>query len=728
LFWSAALALAATPLCALAQTVGDRLAEPMDETQLVTLTGNVHPLARNEFDHGLVSGETKLERMVLELEPAAGQQAELDALVEAQQDAESPLFHQWLTSAEYGERFGVSADDLARVCDWLTGHGFEVEEIAASRRLVIFSGTAGQVAQAFHTSIHHYVADGVQHIANSQDPQIPAALAGVVGGVISLHDFRHKPQIDARAAARARPQYTAGSTHYLFPGDFAAIYDLNSLYSAGTTGAGIGIAIVGRSNINLSDVAAFRATAGLPANTPAVILAGPDPGLVAADEDESTLGVEWSGAVAPAASVSLVVAASTATTDAVDLAAQYAVNHATAPIVSVSYWSCEREMGAAELRFYNALWQQAAAEGISVLVSSGDSGASGCSAATETVGSGLAVNGMCSSPYATCVGGTEFNEGTNAGEYWSQSNSASYESALGYIPEVVWNESRLNGGTGLWASAGGVSEVYAQPPWQVGVSGTSEAKGMRAVPDVALTAADHDGYFVWAGGTFFPMRGTSAATPSFAGVMALVVQAKGGTGQGNVNAELYALAGEQRSPFHATPSGSNSVPGVTGFTAGGAAYNLATGLGSVDAAVLVSEWGTGAVQKPTPSLTLTAGATEVSVAEGGIGTVSFTAATGGSFTGNISFQVSGLPAGVTAAWTANPIQAVSGVSAKTTLMLSAGAGARAEAATVVITAAGDSLTASQSVTLQVDPMATPRGGPVGLPCSLCDRPRPLSTR
>ena len=256
----------------------------------------------------------------------------------------------------------------------------------------------------FHSEIHHYLVGGVSHLANTQDPQIPSALAGVVGGIVSLHDFRSASQIRSREAV-VRPRYTSGSTHYLFPADWATIYDLKPLYKAGTNGAGISIAIVGRSNINLSDVAQFRSASGLPANNPTVILVNTNPGLVAGDQDESTLDVEWSGAVAPAATVKFVVGASTATTDGIDLSAQYIVNHATAPVMSTSYGSCEADMGSAELAFYNSLWQQAASEGISSFVSSGDAGAAGCYSGSSTSASGTGVNGLCSSPYSTCVGG-----------------------------------------------------------------------------------------------------------------------------------------------------------------------------------------------------------------------------------------------------------------------------------------------------------------------------------
>src|ERR1700761_1232473 len=122
-----------------------RIAGAIDESNVVTLIGNVHPLARPEFDRGAVSPETRLERMVLVLAPSAAQQAELDALTEAQQEPGSGVYHQWLTPAEYGARFGVSDADLAQITSWLQNHGLTIEPIAAGRSLVIFSGTAGQV-------------------------------------------------------------------------------------------------------------------------------------------------------------------------------------------------------------------------------------------------------------------------------------------------------------------------------------------------------------------------------------------------------------------------------------------------------------------------------------------------------------------------------------------------------------------------------------------------------
>lgn len=588
--------LAATGFCALtalkvfaqAQTA-NRVPIYIDESRVVTLAGNVHPMARADFETGPVPGDMRIARMVMLLKPSARQQADLDALVAAQQDPHSGQYHQFLTPAQYGARFGASNRDLDRLTRWLAGHGFTIDEVAANHRLIVFSGNAGQVADTFHAEMRRFSVNGAMHVANVEDPQIPSALAPVVAGIVSLNDFQHARALHSQKA-RPLPEWNLSGLHYLFPADFAAIYDVNPLYGGGITGTGVSIAIAGRSNINLSDVAAFRSAAGLAAQSPTIVVNGNNPGLVPGDQDEATLDVEWAGAIAPSASVTLVASASGAT-DGVDQSAAYIVNHAQAQVMSVSYSSCEQSMGSAALAFYNSLWEQAASEGISVFVASGDSGAAGCDQDSAQTGTSAAVNGMCSSPYATCVGGTEFNDGANPAQYWSASNASNGGSALGYIPESVWNESGSDGGNALWASGGGASKIYTQPIWQQDASGAAASNGMRAVPDVSLTAAIHDGYTIYENGASWIISGTSAAAPSFAALMALVVQAKSGQAQGNANPGLYQMLKSSTNPFHVTMTGNNSVPGVAGFSASGTAYNLATGLGSVDAAVFVNGWG-----------------------------------------------------------------------------------------------------------------------------------------
>jgi pseudomonalisin len=706
-----ALALAASIPCALffvttavSQTGPIKLNPRLDETRTVSLPGNTPVIAQSELDLGPIPGETRLDRMILLMKPSASQQAELNTLLAAQQNPHSPLYHQWLTPAQFGARFGSSAAGLSQTTEWLQSHGFTVDELTASRTMILFSGSEAQVEEAFHSPVHLFRSATGEHIANTRDPEIPAELASSVAGIVSLHNLRRQPALHAHKPLASTPQWTLYGSHYMYPGDLATIYNMNPLYASGTTGAGTSIAIAGRSNILASDVAAFRSASALGTKPPTVLLPNGNPGLAGDDQDEATLDVEWAGAVAPSANVTLVAEASTATTDGVDLASAYIVNHDLAPVMSVSFSSCEQQMGTAELSFYNSLWQQAAAQGMSVFVASGDSGPAACNLGSAAKGTTAAVNGLCSSPYATCVGGTEFAEGTNTGQYWSGTNGSGNVSALGYIPETVWNESASNGGTDLWSSGGGRSAIYPQPAWQKGVSGAS-GNAMRAVPDVALTAAFHDGYIMVENGTSWIVSGTSASTPSFAALMALVVQSQRAN-QGNANAALYALAeansGTSENPFHPTPSGNNDIPGLQGYTANGNTYNMATGLGSVNADLLVSNWGT--PQSQPSSLAVSPQSSYITVLLGTSTSFHVAVATGGPFSGNIALSIPGLPKGVTASWSQSQLPGTGTV----TLTFAAGINASPGQFPVIIQARGDGITATVQLSLAID--APPLGG------------------
>ena len=357
-------------------TPQDRIVQLVDDNQRVWLEGNTLPFALPAYETGGVDGGTSFARMVLVLQPDPAQQAALDSLTAAQQDPASPLYHQWLTPETYAEHFGASTADIEQVQNWLESNGFQVEEVVASHQTLIFSGTAAQVESAFQTTMKTYRIAGQQHIANASDPTVPAALAPVVAGVASLHDVFSAPQhtapVKVTSANTSKADYTSGSAHYLSPADYATIYDIGSLYNQAYTGAGETIAIVGRADISLSDVRSFRSTFGLPANDPVTILNGSiNPGAtVTGDVDEAMLDTEWSGAVARNATVDFVTSASTATSDGVFLSAQYVVNHNLAPVVSVSYGLCEADLGSTANSFFNSLWEQAAAEGITVLVCS----------------------------------------------------------------------------------------------------------------------------------------------------------------------------------------------------------------------------------------------------------------------------------------------------------------------------------------------------------------------
>ncbi|MGA7504710.1 MAG: S53 family peptidase [Candidatus Sulfotelmatobacter sp.] len=678
----------------------DRIISFIDDEQRVTLYGNRHPLATPENDIGAVAPEYPVQHMVMTLLADAAQQQSLDQLVQGQYEPESANYHQWLTPEQYAESFGVSESDIAQITAWLIGHGFEVEEVAAGHRSIIFSGNAAQVQQAFHTEIHSYLVNGAIHHANARDPEIPAALAQVVGGVVSLHDFRSSAM--HTLVRKASPEFSSGGAHYLAPADFATIYDLDPVYLRGSNGSGQSIAIDGRSNIYLSDVAQFRSYFGLPANNLQIIVNGTDPGIWSSDEEsEADLDVEWSGAVARNAAVKLVVSKSTNTTDGIDLSAEYIVDHNTAPVMSVSFGVCEAWLGSTGNAFFSSLWEQAAAEGITVFVASGDTGAAGCDSPTASTATyGPAVNGLCSTPYSVCVGGTQLNDVATPSLYWSALNSSgTQESALSYIPEVVWNESGRS--LGLWASGGGASAIYAKPTWQ---SGTGvRADGKRDVPDVALTAAGHDGYLIFQNGGLYVVGGTSAATPSFAGIMALVLQ-NTATRQGNANVVFYPLAGKQRSggeaAFHDITVGNNSVPGETGFNAT-AGYDEATGLGSVDGSVLVNDWGDGGIR---PAFHVTASVSSLVMSGGSSNTIDFSVSASGGFNAAVGFSVSGLPSGVSGNFT--PATLAAPGTGSSVLRLTARNVAKTGVYSATVTAASGSTRQAIPVSVTVEPSRT----------------------
>jgi len=573
-----------------------RITQAVDEKQLVVLRGNVHPLAQANFDLGAVSDAQPLDRMLLLLQRAPEQDAALRQLLDDQLTLNSPKHHAWLTSEQFGAQFGPTDADIQATTSWLSAKGFHGIQVGPGRTAIQFSGTAGQVRDAFHTEIRRYVVNGAQHFANSSDPQIPATLAPVVAGVVSLHNFpkfAHSHTLGnfhrARDGGVIEPLFSyagcgSNSTqpcNGLGPADLAKIYNV----PPGLDGTGQTIAVVGQSNINLADAQEYRAMFGLPVNDPVIILNGPDPGLIA-DEGEADLDVEVSGAVAPKATIKLVVSetSDSSATAGIDLSALYIVDNNIAGVLSESYGGCEAGIGTTGDAFYNALWEQAAAQGITVLVSSGDNGPAACDDpnSSDFASNGLAVSGIASTPFNVAVGGTDFlyTTANPSSTYWSVTNSGTppTESAQSYIPETPWNDScaaaGLSGCTAsiinadasskvdLVAASGGPSSVYAKPSWQTGVTGMPN-DNKRDLPDVSLFASNgnNDSFFIicqkdFTGGNscnlnspfldFMGVGGTSASVQAFAGIMALVNQSQATGGnpaprQGNANYIFYKL-------------------------------------------------------------------------------------------------------------------------------------------------------------------------------------------
>jgi len=584
--------------------VKPQITQAVNPTMRSVLGRTVSPMANAANDRGRAESNLPMKSMMLMLRPSGQQTAALKRFLDDQHNPNSPNYHKWLTPEQYAAQFGAADADVKTVSAWLVSNGFSIDQVAHGKDWIRFSGTAAQVEQAFQTQIHQYSIAGATKYANATNLSIPTALVPAVAGLVSVNNFVSSPQhIDQGRIARDQsgklvrmtssgtltpaPTFTDPGQQegiYLTPGDFSKIYDSEQLVSSGVDGSGVSIAIVGRSDISLSDVEAFRTVFGLPAKDPNVIYASTDPGVVPGDDEEAVLDVEWSGAVAPQATINYVIGATTSSTDGAAISASYIVDNVVSPIMSMSFGMCEANMSDTQVEFYHMLWQQAAAEGITVLVSSGDSGASGCnvpSAAYTTTGFG--VNGLASTPYNVAVGGTEFNE-PDVNSFWNLQNGANQSSVKGYVPEAVWNEScngslipsltnchfapyyiETSGGGGGASScahrtiddSGNSTCVsgYSKPTWQIGPGVPQDS--VRDLPDVSLdAAAEHDGYMLCYNGSCqwttnkdgsillqsaTLIGGTSASSPAMAGIMALVEQ-QHGQFQGVANYELYKLA------------------------------------------------------------------------------------------------------------------------------------------------------------------------------------------
>jgi uncharacterized protein (TIGR03437 family) len=706
----------------------NRIAGRISGSQRFTLSGHLHPLARSEYDRGPVDPSMALSRVTFVLQPSAAQKADLEQLLAQQQDPTSANYHKWLTPEEYADRFGASQDDIAKIVEWLQSQHLTVASVARARDAVAVSGTAAQIESALHTEIHVYVVNGETHYANTTEPSLPAALQGVVQAIHGLHDFRLKPRSRKMAGLGVRadgvtPEYNSATAgvHYVVPGDFVAIFDIQPLYNAGIGGAGQTIAVVGQSDIDTSHLATFRSYFGLPATnlTTTLVPNTQDPGVSESDEQESDLDLEWSSAVAVNASLLFVYSY-----DVMD-AVQYAIDQDLAPVVSSSYGECETAATQADSATLQAWAVKGNAEGITWVAASGDSGAADCYGSSSGPFGGsstdfvLSVDMPASIPQVTGVGGTEFNEGS--GTYWSgNNNSTTKASALSYIPETTWNDSTVNSPA---ASGGGASVFFAKPSWQTGLG--VPADGARDVPDVALPASpNHDGYMVYtasgsgrqatAGWQIF--GGTSFGAPTFSGILTLLNNylVKNGyqshAGLGNVNTYLYGFAKSTPSAFHDVTTGNNIVTATTcsgrrcaggstsiGYNAG-IGYDQVTGLGSIDVYNFVTAWHAGALlTKGTPSMTLAASPVSISAGGSATLTATLTSSNGNTPSGTVTFSAGGITLG------SGTLSGAGNTATASLTIQGSAAGLTSGSDTITAAYSGDSAdnTASASATLKI---------------------------
>jgi hypothetical protein len=722
-----------------------RITQAIDDAAITTLKGNIHPLARPQNDLGAAPVSQPMYHLQLVLQRSPAQEAALQGYLAEVQVKSSPNYHKWLTPQQFGQLYGPNDADIQTITTWLTNHGFTVNKVANGRTFIDFSGSVAQVQDAFHTSIHSYRANGLSFYANATNPSIPTAIAPVVSGVTHLNNIPLKPALvhgkfakfDSQtnrftpvgSTSKPHAEYTVGDSEngfYLFavPADAATIYDtpnqtLNAKFSGTTsyTGTGATIGIMGQSSIMTSLVQNYRNL--FVGDTKAPIVTNiDDVGDSPGDDDESYLDNEIAGGLAPGANIHFYTASAT-TDNGVLTSAQYAIDtDNTIDILSLSYGACELDNTTAGNQAISALWQQAAAQGITVVVAAGDNGSAGCDATQDSEGNNIpaasgpiAVNGLASTPYDIAVGGTDYDVlaiGT-FGNYVSTgspgSASSYYRTALGYIPEDSWNNSTYNNTTidqnvyvgyvsgnpsddNISAGSGGPSNCatntttdeaigtctagYPKPSWQTGAGVPNDQ--VRDIPDVSFLAGNGFYSALWAvcdgstngndsagntgvancvadsTGDFYTdgFGGTSAATPVFAGMMAMVVQ-KTGQRQGQAAPILYSLYNSNASIFHDITTGNNSVPCspstyntntceensqgfdyMNGFNTN-AGYDLATGLGSVDATLMVNNWTSASGSLFVATVAATPSATSITTAQPLSFTVNVTPlATGGS--------------------------------------------------------------------------------------------------
>ncbi len=585
----AVAARAATP-------VATAMVTQVDDATVAALPGDRPGALKLATDMGALPATAALPEIRLELKRPPALQAALDQLVEAQQDKTSPEYHHWLTPAQL-RAYGPAQADIDQVTKWLTRHDLKVNSVSRSGMEIDFGGSAAAVALAFHTELHAVTLHGEAHISNMSAPSVPAGLMPVIAGV-TLNNFFPKPMMQ-----RATPGFTApteyGTFYAVTPPDFATIYNENPLLNGSAlglpiTGAGVTVALLEQTQILPHDITTFRTKFGLTGYGGTLTQTHPGgckaPGFTG-DEVEAAIDAEWAGSTAPGATL---LEAECATVPplyfGVETALQNLVEYGTtATVFSISYGGNEGESGYAFEDGWVALVEEAAAEGIAVFVSTGDSGVSTSEGGIAS--DGLFINGLSDTAYNTAVGGTDFLD-TALGEnstYWTAKNTATGQSAKSYIPETPWNNSCAStviaaidsttpkelcasdptlGQAGVGGS-GGQSVFFTKPKWQLTIIPGMPNDNRRDQPDVSLFAANgifNHFYLICMsdpneGGSPCNYHntddllgsaygGTSFAAPDFAGIAALMQETAGIEGvaspqSGNLAPELYVLAAAQ---------------------------------------------------------------------------------------------------------------------------------------------------------------------------------------
>ena len=550
------IGLATAALLALAATAA---AEPLRR-----LPGTVPRALAAMTPAGRAPADLRLEHVTLFL--GLRHRRALDALIAAQQDRRSPLFHRWLAASEIADRFGPRRGEYERVRRWFVAHGFQVVRDSQFRTALVVAGTAAQVEGALAAPIGRFTRGGRTYHAPLADPSLPESIAASVRGIVGLDDL---PKFRPLAVL-------PGGRTALAPADFAAAYGVAPLQAAGLTGAGHSIAVIARRNFADGDVAMFSSKYLSFPLAPRKVLVSSDPGILTCpagqpdccavcEQIEVLLDTEWAGSLAPDATLNVVIGSLSGDILEALIAAieNRASGEPSGDVITVSFGLCEQAATTVVTwELFDAFYALANAQGQTVLVASGDDGGSDCAPESQA----LAVNGLASSPHVVAVGGTSFTLVDG--------------SVPASLVERVWNDIAERGGAG----GGGQSLVFGMPRYQIG-AGLAGLSSGRALPDLALAASPSaPGYAIVEGGLGQIVGGTSAGTPALASALALVNQRLEQThgvmgGLGQLLPDLYRLGSDQARGVGA-PVFRDVVAGSNGAFGAGPGFDLASGWGA----------------------------------------------------------------------------------------------------------------------------------------------------
>jgi hypothetical protein len=576
----------------------------------VELKGNVSATIRRDADAGEAPPSAVLRNVRLMLSRSPSQTSAFQKVLSAQLDKHSPMYHVWLTPEEIGRRFGRTDEELTSVARWLRSQGLTAESISPGKTSIAFSGSVENVERAFRTKIHRFRHARGEYVANVDNPKIPAELSPLVSGLAQLstyapRSYRAKAEPGAflprsghfarTGIVPLRPQFTSGSGMlFLTPADAATMYDSPNAYNAASsstkniTGTGVVIGVAGVAAIDSNTVTNYRVRFLNGDNSAPLITNIDESATFGPATNEGYLDLEVAGGMAPGATMHYYTA--DVSDGGVLTVLERVAQENVVDTLVLSFGLCEYEMTTSQNDAVRQLMEQLSAQGITVVVSTGDSGSAGCDDPdSESMASkGLQVNGFASTPYNIAVGGTDTAGLLSRFSAYVDvpgNPSGLYRSVRSYIPESTWNDSPdidlllsdnttagiVDDQTNIFAGGGGLSSCstnksvlnrdssvlqgscsggYAKPTWQRGFG--VPVDGSRAVPDVSLMAGNGVDLGTWLvcvddtdqysgfpsnctdqrDGQFYfvGFGGTSTSAAAFAGVLAIVQESLGGPG------------------------------------------------------------------------------------------------------------------------------------------------------------------------------------------------------